>query len=319
MKRVAAAFVQVRWASILVVAIALAAYFALTSPAFLTGSNLLTIAGFLCATAIVASGEVMLMICGEIDLSTGMVFALAPFVMYFTYNDVGLPLWVGIIAGLVVSAGVGLVNGLVTVALRVPSFVTTLGMSFLLAGLSLTFLGFPVQTPQEGTRFAAVMGHNQVAELIWAVGVVAVVQIGLSFTRWGLYTISAGGNLLGAAEAGVNVARIKIANFMVASVLGGLAGTLEAFRISSIDATAGGYDKMFQAVSAAVIGGTALAGGSGTVIGALIGAIVLSILSDGFTLQGIEAKTFNVILGAAILVAMIVNVTLQRRRQQGAL
>src|SRR5437660_3087516 len=319
MSRVASAFVQVRWASMLVVAVALGAYFAFTSPAFLTSSNLLTIAGFLCATAIVASGEVMLMICGEIDLSPGMVFALAPFVMYFVYNDVGLPLWIGIIAGLLVSAAVGLVNGLVTVVLRVPSFVTTLGMSFLLAGLSLTFLGFPVPTPQEGTRFADVMGHSQVAELIWALGVVAVVQIGLSYTRWGLYTISTGGNLLGAAEAGVNVARIKVANFMMCSVLGGLAGTLEAFRISSIDATAGGYDKMFQAVSAAVIGGTALAGGSGTVIGALIGAIVLSVLSDGFTLQGIEAKTFNVILGAAILVAMIVNVTLQRRRQQGAL
>jgi len=79
MSRVASAFVQVRWASILVVAVALGAYFAFTSPAFLTSSNLLTIAGFLCATAIVASGEVMLMICGEIDLSVGMVAALAPY------------------------------------------------------------------------------------------------------------------------------------------------------------------------------------------------------------------------------------------------
>jgi simple sugar transport system permease protein len=317
--RVASSFLQLRWASILVVAVALAVYFGLSSAAFLSGSNILTIAGFLCATAIITAGEVMLMICGEIDLSVGMVFALAPFIMYFTWNELGLPLWVGILAGLTVSAAVGLVNGLVTVVLRVPSFVTTLGMSFLLAGLSLTFLGFPVPTPQEGTRFAEVMGHNQVAELVWALAVVVAVQIGLSRTRWGLYTIAVGGNLLGAAEAGVNVNRVKVANFMVCSILGGLAGTLEVFRISSVDATAGGYDKMFQAVSAAVIGGTALAGGSGTVTGGLIGAVVLAILSDGFTLQGIEAKTFNVILGAAILVAMIVNVTLQRRRQQGAL
>src|SRR5437762_1844625 len=85
---------------------------------------------------------------------------------------------VAIGAGLLVAAAVGLVNGLVTVVLRVPSFITTLGMSLLLAGLSLTFLGFPVQTPQQGTRFAELMGHNQVAELGWALAVVVVVQIG---------------------------------------------------------------------------------------------------------------------------------------------
>jgi simple sugar transport system permease protein len=316
--RLAGAFLQLRWASILLVAIALGAYFAFSNSVFLSGSNLLVIASFISATAIITAGEVMLMICGEIDLSVGFVFALAPFVMYFTWNDLGLPLWLGIVAGLLVGAGVGLVNGLVTVVLRVPSFVTTLGMAFLLGGLNLTFLAFPVSTPLEGTRLAEVMGHNQVWELAWALAVVAVVQVGLSYTRWGLYTISVGGNLLGAAEAGVAVNRIKIVNFMLCSVLGALAGTLEVFRTSSIDVTAGGFDKMFQAVAAAVIGGTALAGGSGTVTGALLGALVLSTLNDGFTLLGIEAKTFNIILGAAILVAMIVNVTVQRRRQQGA-
>jgi simple sugar transport system permease protein len=163
------------------------------------------------------------------------------------------------------------------------------------------------------------MGHNQVAELLWALAVIAIVQIGLSYTRWGLYTISVGGNQLGASEAGVDVNRVKVANFMICSVLGGLAGILLAFRVTSIDPTAGGYDIMFRAVSAAVIGGTALAGGSGTVTGGLIGALVLAILVDGFTLQGIEAKTFDIILGAAVLVAMILNVTLQRRRQQGTL
>jgi simple sugar transport system permease protein len=316
--RVAGSFLQLRWASILLVAIALGAYFAFSNSVFLSTNNLLVIASFLSATAIITAGEVMLMICGEIDLSVGFVFALAPFVMYFTWNDLGLPLGLGILAGLLISAAVGLANGLITVVLRVPSFVTTLGMAYLLGGLSLTFLGFPVSTPLEGTRLAEVMGHSQIWELGWALAVVAVVQVGLSYTRWGLYTISVGGNLLGAAEAGVAVNRIKIANFMLCSVLGGFAGILEVFRTSSIDATAGGFDKMFQAVAAAVIGGTALAGGSGTVTGALIGALVLSTLNDGFTLLGIEAKTFNIILGGAILVAMIVNVTVQRRRQQGA-
>src|SRR5262249_42201549 len=162
------------------------------------------------------------------------------FIMFFAWNDGGVPLWVGIIAGLSVSAVVGLVNGVVTVRLRVPSFVTTLGMSFLLNGLTLTISGaFPIQTPQQGTRFTGVMGHNQVAELGWALAIVVIVQVGLSYTRWGIYTISTGANIVGAAETGVNVNRVKIANFMLCSILGGLAGTLLAFRISSIDPLAG--------------------------------------------------------------------------------
>ena len=178
--RVAGAFLQLRWASILLVAIALGAYFAFSSPSFLTRSNILVIAAFLSEVAIITAGEVMLMICGEIDLSVGFVAALAPFVMYFTWSDTGIPLWVGIIAGLVVSAGIGLINGLVTVVLRVPPFVTTLGMSFLLNGLTLTISGaFPITTPNQGTRFSEFMGHNQIAELGWAIAVIFIVQLAL--------------------------------------------------------------------------------------------------------------------------------------------
>lgn len=315
--RVARSFLQLRWASILLVAIVLGAYFTLANDNFLTGPNALTIAEFLAAIAIIATGEVMLIICGEIDLSVGQVFALAPFIMFFTW-DAGAPLVLGIVLGLVVSAAVGMLNGVITVWLRVPSFVTTLGTLFLLNGFTLTIShAFPVRTPAEGTRFAELMGHNTFAELAWALAVVAVVQVCLSYTPWGLYTFSVGGNIVGASEAGINVNLIKIANFMLCSVLGGLAGILESFRITSIEPLAGGTDIMFRAVAAAVIGGTALAGGSGTIVGGLLGALVLSILLDGFTLVGINADTFDMILGIAILAAMVLNGFLQRSRRQG--
>jgi simple sugar transport system permease protein len=315
--RVARSFLQLRWASILVVAIALGAYFAFSNENFLTGANLLTIAQFLAATAIISAGEVMLMISGEIDLSVGQVFALAPFIMFFA-SDAGVPLAAGIVLALVVSAAVGALNGVITVALRVPSFVTTLGTLFLLNGLTLTIShAFPVRTPAQGTRFAELMGHNTYAELAWALAVILAIQVALSYTRWGLYTFAVGGNRVGASEAGVNVNLIKISNFMLCSTLGGLAGILEAFRITSIEPLAGGTAIMFQAVAAAVIGGTALAGGSGTIVGGLLGALVLSVLLDGFTLQGINADTFELILGIAILVAMILNVFLQRTRRAG--
>jgi hypothetical protein len=132
-----------------------------------------------------------------------------------------------------------------------------------------------------------------------------VLHVVLRHTRWGLHTIAAGANEIGAREAGIRVTRLKIGNFVMCGVLAGFTGGLEAFRIGSIDPQAGGNQIMFLAVAAGVIGGTPLAGGSGTVIGGLIGAVVLGVLNDGFTLIGINAFVFNIILGAAILVAMI--------------
>jgi simple sugar transport system permease protein len=309
-------FLRQREASIAVIAIALIIYFQASNQAFLSPANIRTLSQFAAATAIIAAGEVMLLICGEIDLSVGQVFALAPFIMYFA-NQAGLPLAVGIILALLASLVVGLFNGFVTVVLKVPSLISTLGTLFLLNGLTLTISqGFPVLTPVEGA-FNEVMGHSPYSEIIWAIAIVIVMQIVLSWTRWGLHTIATGGNLLGASEAGVYVNRIKIGNFMLASLFGGFAGILEAFRITSIDPLAGGTDIMFSAVAGAVIGGTALTGGLGTIVGALLGTLVLSILKDGFTLLGVSAFTFDLILGAAILIAMILNVRLQIWRKVG--
>jgi len=307
--------------SVAVIAIGLIIYFQTSSNVFLSIPNIQTLGQYIAATAIIAAGEVMLLICGEIDLSVGNVYALAPFIMYIAVQD-GYPIVVGIIAGLVVSALVGLVNGLVTVYLRVPSFITTLGTLFILNGITLEISGaFPALTPDTSpkvTQFAQFMGHGAYSEIIWAIIIIAIMQLILNFTRWGLHTVATGGNPLGASEVGVNVNRIKIVNFMLTATFGGLAGTLEAFRITSIDPLAGGTDIMFSAVAGAVIGGTALSGGSGTVLGALLGVLVISILKDGFTILGVNAFEFDLILGAAILVAMILNVRLQIIRKAGS-
>jgi simple sugar transport system permease protein len=314
--RLGSIFLQQREASILIVAIVLVIYFQLSSSNFLTAENIRVLFGFISATAIIAAGEVMLLICGEIDLSVGNVFALAPFIMLFV-NQAGLPLWMGIIAGLLVSALVGLFNGIVTVLFKIPSLISTLGTLFLLNGIALTISqGEPVITPAVG-ELNQVMGANPYSEIVWAVVVMIVVQVILSFTRWGKHTVATGGNLHGASEAGVNVSRVKIGNFMLASTLAGLAGTLEVFRINSIDPLAGGTTIMFSAVAGAVIGGTALTGGLGTVVGAFLGVLALQILYDGFTLLGVSAFTFDIILGAAILIAMILNVRLRIWREAG--
>jgi len=310
-------FLQWREASILVVAVLLIGYFEAANRDFLlSGASLQNLTQYIAPAAIIACGEIMLMIMGEIDLSAGMVFAMAPFVMHFA-AEAGVPAPVALVLGVAAAALVGLLNGVVTVTLAVPSFVTTLGTLFLINGFTLTISAGTPAEPPGGPMLAQVMGAWGYSELLWALGIVAALHVVLRHTRWGLHTTAAGANPTGAAEAGIAVNRLKIGNFVLSGALAGFTGTLEAFRISSIDPQAGGNQIMFLAVAAGVIGGTSLAGGSGTIIGGLIGAGVLGILSDGLTLIGVNAFTFNIILGVAILLAMIFNIHIVRLARSG--
>src|SRR5215203_3297299 len=272
--RLLSSLVRVREVRILIVLVGLALYFQTANGAFLSAQNILSLAQFAVPYVVIASALCLLLICGEIDLSVGQSFAFAPIVMYLAYDKLFLVLPLAVIVGLMAVAVVGLINGLITVYLGVSSLITTLGMFFLLAGLNVTLTGgFPAITP-ETSAITQVLGEYSWAGAIWTLIIIAVLQLVLSRTRWGLHTYATGGNPLGAREAGVSIA-------------------------------------------AAVIGGTALLGGVGTVTGAFLGALVLTILRNGFTLQGISAYTYNIILGVAILVAMILNVYVARLRGAG--
>jgi simple sugar transport system permease protein len=314
------AFMRRREASVLLVALGLVVYFQVSTPIFLTQDNLRNIAQATAPTAIVAVGIVLLLVSGEIDVSVGMVAALAPFLMHYAIDFYHVPAVPAILLALIVAAGIGFANGFITIRLRVPSFVTTLGSFYFLEGVLLTTShAYPVPVP-ESTRgtIQTWLGAGDWSSLAWCLVIVALFHIVLTRTRWGLHTISVGGNLLGATEAGIRATRIKIGNFMITSMLGAFAGLLEAFRINSIDPNIGGGTRVtFSAIAAAVIGGTALAGGSGTVIGALLGMVVLAELQNGFNLIGISANTFFLIQGAAILISMIANQYLSRLRRTG--
>ena len=314
-------FLRQREISIAIIAILLVIYFQSYNSVFLQKNNLETLGQYIATPAMIAVGEVMLLICGEIDLSVGQVFALSPFIMYFMIQD-GIPLVFSIIIALICSAMIGFVNGFVSVVLKVPSLITTLGMQFLLYGITLVISNdFPVPTPNGG-GLAHILATGDFSEIIWALIIVAIFQIVLSLTPLGLHTVATGGNPLGAREVGVSVSRIKILFFMLTAVLGGLGGIMEAFRITSIDPQAGGGVGgtviMFNAVAGAVIGGTALNGGSGTIVGAFLGCTVLFILEDGMNIVGVSANYFYVIFGIAILAAMILNVRLAILRRAGA-
>jgi simple sugar transport system permease protein len=242
--------------------------------------------------------------------------------MYFLISYYSVPVILAILISLLFGVAIGWVNGFITVALRVPSFITTLGTGFILFGLVLTTShDYPAVVPPSaegiGKWFGSQTGGFAWSAFIWAAALVLIFHIVLTRTRWGLYTVAVGGNLLGAREAGIKVGWIKYGNFMITGFMGALTGLQIAFYDNTIDPSAGGYQPMFYAVAAAVIGGTAMLGGVGTIIGGFLGALVLATLIDGFLIKGVSANPLNIIFGAAILIAMIANVWLTRLREAG--
>jgi simple sugar transport system permease protein len=326
--RVAGAFLRRREASIFVVAIGLTLFFYAKNPVFLESDNIKNITESMAPIAIVAAGEVLLLINGEIDLAVGRVFALAPALVWWLCDpdQHGYSLWVGIPLALVVSSCVGLASGVITTYLRVPSFITTLGMLFFLNGVTLHLMAGSQQFMPGSEHFKKWFGSQPGeyafffnSEFLWCVLVVLLVQFVLTWTRWGLWTVATGGNITGAAETGVNVRWIKIGNFVLANFLAGFAGILDSTRVTTIVPLQGGPDLMFIAVAGAVIGGTSLFGGVGSVTGAFIGVAVLIILRTGLNIIGVSAFTFDLITGLAIIAAMIVNVQVARLRNLGRL
>ncbi len=312
-------FLTLREGSIIVVTLVTLVYFSASTSNFVTKGNFTTLLPYFAPYAILAAGEVFVMILGEIDLSIGSVYLFSPF-LWEKFHHLGMGLYPSIILTLVVVCLLGAFNGVMVAVVGISSFVTTLGMLFVLDGLTLVIShSTPINTPGTATiglnTFDQIFGGGTYSELFWALGIVAILQIGLSLTRWGIFTVAAGGNRLGAAEAGIRVRAVVIRNFVVCAGLAGFVGILEAVRVTTATPDpSGSSDILFQSISAAVIGGTLLQGGSGTVVGALIGAIFLGILHDGLIVKGVSANYLDLYLGLAILIAMVMNVFVQRVR-----
>ncbi len=318
------AFVAQREITPLLITIALFIFFTIDSPNFLTSLGLNSAAGFAGPYGALAVGEVLVLVLGEIDLSAGQVFLFSPWVMYWLWT-LGVPTGWAIAAALVVCIGIGAINGMINVFLNVPSFVGTLATNFILYGLVLIFSNDTEATPVPGALppqtssvtphvgfFGQMFGVWEWSEIIWVVAIALVVQFVLRRTRFGIRVIATGGNLLGAAEAGVPVRRVKILCFVMCSFLAGLVGIVDAIKYGSLDPGNPGVNYILYAVGACVIGGTALTGGRGTVIGAFIGAILIGILQAGLNIIGISTNDFFVYIGVIMIVAMTLNGWLDR-------
>ncbi len=312
-------FLTLREGSIIVVTALTIVYFSSTTSGFATDSNFKTLLPYFAPIAIFGAGVVFVMVLGEIDLSIGAVYLITPF-LFYKLAQAGLPLVPSVIIALLGSAVIGLVNGIFVAVIGISSFVATFGMLFTLDGLTLVIshtapVSTPGTSPEHVNTFAQVFGGGTYSELIWALAIVVGLQVLLSFTRWGIYTVAVGGNRHGAAEAGVRVRLVTNRSFIQCYTCAGHVGILEAVRtVTATPDPSGSNEELFKGIAAAVIGGTLMQGGSGTVVGALIGALFLGVLRDGLIIRGVSADYLDLYLGLAIIIVMTLNTFVQRFR-----
>jgi simple sugar transport system permease protein len=295
-------------------------YFSIAASAFLSAYALSNILTFGSISGIMVIGVAMLMISGEFDLSVGSTLAVASYVFVLTLLA-GIPPLLAMGLALFVSAMLGLINGLIVVYSKIPSFIVTLGTLFAYRGLARVLgKGSAITyTPKEPpVLFSYLNGSltsiNQLfsssanfrASSFWFIGLVIVMTIVLMRTAYGNWTFATGGNPGAALSQGVNTRRVKIINFVLSGSLAGLAGVLTFAQRNSATPLAG-FGLELTAVAAAVIGGVRLTGGYGTILGASVGILLVSMLEQGLALMGIPNEIFRAVAGFIIILSVIAN------------
>ncbi len=302
--------------------IALFIIFSLLSPIFFTFNN---ISGILLSTAVngvLALGVTFIIITGGIDLSVGTVMTLAAVMSGMLITTWGFPIPVGIIGGLATGALAGFINGITIAKMKIPPFIATLGVMMIARGLSLVISEVkPIyfnDTPAFGQiAMGSLLGSlwptfsipNAVLILF---GAAIIASIILSKTVLGRYNIALGSNEEATRLSGVNVDGWKMAIYALGGTFSGLAGVLIASRLNSAQPALGaGYE--LDAIAAVVIGGTSLSGGEGTILGTIIGAFIISTLTNGLRILSVPQEWQMVVTGLIVILAVYADIIRRRK------
>lgn len=305
------------WAPVLVLVL-LSIAIGIANDRFFTFGNLSRVADAASIPLVLGLGVTWIIIMGSIDLSVEGVLSFGAVILSLLVlngvngNDFGL---LGVAAVLVIGAGMGFVNGMIHVGLRIPSFMATLGMWFVGIGIGNAILGgIQVRVNDELIRALALerlFGFKfQVWVALLALGVAYVIE---RYTRFGRYIFAIGGGEDLAGLSGIKVSRVRVMAFTLAGVFYGLGGVMAVAQQGSAFALIGS-DRLFTTVTAVVVGGTALMGGSGGVLNTLVGALIVVVLDNGMVLMGISPFVQQIVLGLLIIVAVALSVDRIRAR-----
>ena len=297
-------------------------FFSLASPNFFQFNN---IVGILLATAVngvLALGVTFVIITGGIDLSIGTVMTFSAVMSGVFITFWGLPVPVGVLGGLLTGTLAGAINGWIIAKMKIPPFISTLGMMYVAKGLSLIISGLKPIYFNDAPAFRDLSTGSVIGSIIPGFAIpnavvimfLAAIVASLLLTRTvlGRYTFALGSNEEATRLSGVNVDRWKIAVYTVGGIFAGLGGVLMAARLNSAQPALGqGYE--LDAIAAVVIGGTSLSGGEGTILGTVIGAFVMSVLTNGLRIMSVPQEWQTVVTGAIIIVAVYLDIIRRRK------
>jgi simple sugar transport system permease protein len=300
------------------------AAFSSRSPAFLSAGNISNLLAFTPELGMITLGMTLLMTAGEFDLSVGSVFGFAPIVMWTLYNTHIAPLEVGFLIALLFAVIVGLANGWFVTYLKIPSFLVTLGMLLVVRGTALYVTnGFPQRTwTADSPLMKIVVGEFPIgdlyiyASLLWFILFAIILGYVLTESKAGNWIQAAGGNPDAARARGVRVTYTKIALFILTAVLSAYAGITSSIRVSAANPNSGTQYEL-EVIAMVVIGGTALTGGRGTIIGTVLGVLILRTMRNGIVLIGVPGLAYNIFIGGIILAMMALHSWLERRHHAG--
>jgi len=292
-------------------------FFSIVSPSFLNYGNVTAILFSTVVIGTLALGTTFVIITGGIDLSLGTGMALCAVISGVLIVNLGVPMPLGVLGAILFGGLIGLVNGLNIALLKLPPFIATLAMMLVAQGLALVISKSTPIDFSDSPSYTKISTGNLIpgARLPNAVLILIVLAIAagviLNKTVLGRYTFSIGSNEEATALSGIDVTKWKILVYTLAGLFIGLAGVLISARLGSAQpATGAGYE--LQAIAAVVIGGTSLAGGKGSIIGTVIGALIISVLNNGLQIMSIPQEWQNVILGLVIIVAVYADMARKR-------
>lgn len=303
---------------ILIALIALCLDLAIASPVFLTVSNFLNVFQQISINFVVAVGMTFVIISGGIDLSVGSNIALSGLLMGILMKNFGVPVWATITLCILFSGIVGLINGALIAYLNLPPFIATLGTMSIVRGAAYTVTaGQPIYTfPTGFTAVASRVGGFPLYTMIILLAVFLLGWYILRYTRVGRYTYAIGGNENCAKLSGINFKKVKCFVYTVSGLCCGVAALLLSSRLDSAVPTNAEGQEM-DAIAAVVIGGTSMSGGEGSMIGTLIGILIIGIISNGLNLLGVAQGPQKMVKGAIIVVAVIIDV-IRRKASESA-
>ena len=294
--------------------------------AFVRPGNLLDLVASNSFFGIIALATVFLLALGEIDLSVGWNFNFSAVVAALAMVH-GVNPWLAAGLGVLFGAGLGLVNGILTVGLQLPVIIVTLGTYSMFQGLSLVVNKSSAVVPPDVTGSFFTVVNKRIFDLPYIGGIpflalvfvvlAVVLQVVLHRTRFGYRVLAIGSNAEAARLAGIPLARTRVLVLVLVGTACGLAGSLYVGSFGSVDPASGGQF-LLAVVAAVIIGGTPLSGGMGTVIGALIGVLIISTISSGIVFFGIDATWSTFVTGAVILIAVAVDQAIKAQRRRNA-